>query len=187
MNISGNGGISNSPVFINEVENITHSKRYGGNIWLNLNAGQRLSFTASASVSQTFTKYSIQTDRNQSYINYGANGSVKWQVFKKTYLEGSYRFSNYSNKKLDFNQNLHILNLSVRQVIGKKNQWEMRLAAMDILNQTEYITQYAAINYIEWRTAPTLARYFFLTVSYNIKGFEVKSLNARTQTRIIRN
>jgi hypothetical protein len=118
----------------------------------------------------------IQTNRNQSYINYSAHINAKWQVFKKTYLEGNYRFTNHTNKKLDLKQDLHILNLSVRQVIGKKNQWELRATAVDLLNQTKSITQNATANYIEYRTAPTLARYFMLTVSYNLKGFEVKKM-----------
>ncbi|MCL2289516.1 MAG: outer membrane beta-barrel protein [Bacteroidetes bacterium] len=175
MSINGGGRLSNSPMFINDIENITNSKSYWANLGLTLTLGQRLSFSPWGSVSQTFTQYSIQTDRNQSFINYGASLTAKWQVFKKTYLEGTYWFSNYTNKNLDFNQNIHRLNLSVRQVIGKKNQWELRLAAVDILNQNEYIRQIAAVNYIEYRVSPTLARYFLLTVSYNLRGFEVKN------------
>jgi len=185
MNISGNGRFSTSPMFINNIENITNSKSYGANLGLTLTLGQRLSFTAGGNVSQTFTTYSIQIDRNQSFINFGASLNAKWQVFKKTYLEGTYRFSNYANKNLDFNQNINTLNLSVRQVIGKKNQWELRLAAVDILNQNEYIRQIAAVNYIEYRTSPTLARYFLLTASYNLKGFEVKNTGEQ-RTRVVR-
>jgi len=179
MNIQANGNISNSPVFINQIENITNSKSYGGSIGFNLTIGQKLSFSAGGNISQTFTTYSIQSDRNQSYINYGANVSGKWQMFKKTFLEGSYRFSNYTNKSFDFNQNINTLNISVRQVIGEKNQWELRLAAVDILNQNQYIRQIAAVNYIENRVSPTLARYFLLTVSYNIKGFDTKNNSRR--------
>jgi len=184
MNISGNGRISNSPMYINNVENNTNSKSYGANLGLNLTLGQRLSFSAGGNISQTFTTYSIQIDRNQTFINYGASLNAKWQVFKKTYLEGTYRFSNYANRNLEFSQNINTLNLSVRQVIGKKNQWELRLAAVDILNQNEYIRQIAAVNYIEYRISPTLARYFLLTASYNLKGFEVKNTgNQRVQVR----
>lgn len=179
MNIGANGNISNSPVFINQIKNITNSKGYGGDIGLDLIIGQRLSFDAGSSISQTFTQYSIQTDRNQSYLNIYAYMNVKWQVFKKTYLEGNYNFSKYTNKQLEFNQNIHKLNVSVRQVVGKKNQWELRLAAIDILNQEQKIWQTSVVNYIEYRTAPTLARYFLLTVSYNIKGFEVKDTEGR--------
>ena len=175
MNVSANGNINNSPIFINQIENNTNSKSYGGRIGFNLTIKQKLSFYANSSVNQTFTTYSIQNDRDQSYINYSASLSGKWQMFKKSFLEVSYGFSNYSNKKLDFNQDIHRLDVSVRQIIGKKNQWELRLAAMDILNQNQAIQQIAAVNYIEYKTSPTLARYFLLTVAYNIKGFEVKS------------
>jgi hypothetical protein len=175
MSISARGHISNSPVFINQIENNTNSKGHYESVNFNLTLGQKLSFSAGGNVSQTFTIYSIQKDRDQSYINYGANLSGKWQVFKKTFLESNYRFSNYANTKLEFNQNIHTLHVSVRQVIGKKNQWELRLAAMDLLNQNKYINQTAATNYIEYRTSPTLSRYFLLTAAYNIKGFETKN------------
>ena len=179
MNFSGNGSISNSPVFINKQENNTNSKSYGGSLGLNLTIGQKLRFSAGTNASQTFTTYSIQSDRNQSYINYGAYFNTTWQVFKKTFLEANYSFSNYSNKKLDFERNINKLNASVRQVIGEKNQWELRLAAVDILNQNQFIRQIAAVNYIEYRTSPTLARYFLLTAAYNIKGFETKNNSGR--------
>jgi hypothetical protein len=179
FSMSCNGSISNSPVFINNMENITNTKSYYVNPWFTITAGQKISIYLGTSVSQTFTKYSIQKDRNQNYINYGAFINAKWQVFKKTFLEGSYGFSNYTNKKLDFVRNIHKLNLSIRQVIGKKNQWELRFSANDILNQNRLINQIAQTNYIEYRTTPTLARYFMLTAAYNIKGFEIKNANNR--------
>jgi len=175
MSLSCSGNISNSPVFINTVKNNTNSKNYSVNAWFNVTPVQKLSFYFGGNVSQTFTKYSIQKDRNQNYISYGAYINAKWQVFKKTFLEGSYGYSNYSNKKFDFARNMHKLNFSIRQVIGKKNQWELRLSANDILNQNNLIDQIAQTNYIEYRTTTTLARYFMLTAAYNIKGFEVKN------------
>jgi hypothetical protein len=173
MNVSLNGNISRSPVFVNTIENITNTKSTGGRIGFNITAGQKLNFYASGNISATFTKYSIQIDRNQNYLNGSASVGFKWQVFKKTFLEGSYGFSNSSNNKLDFNQNIHTLNVSIRQVLGKKNQFELRLAGIDLLNQNQYIRQIASTNYIEYRTSPTLARYFLLTFAYNLRGFDV--------------
>ncbi|MDR2834604.1 MAG: TonB-dependent receptor family protein [Bacteroidales bacterium] len=175
MNVSLNGSISNSPVFINEMENNTNSKNAGGSLGINITAGEKLSFNAGASASATFTKYSINTDKNQNYMRYSANAGFKWQVFKKTFLEGNYSFSNYNNSKLDFNQNINNLNVSIRQVIGAKNQFEIRIAAMDLLNQNQYIRQIASVNYIEYRQSPTLARYYLLTVAYNLRGFEISN------------
>jgi len=179
FSMSCSGGISNSPVFINTIKNNTNSKNYSFNGWFNVTLGQKLNFSFGGNFAQTFTKYSIQADRNQRYMSSGAYINVKWQVFKKTFLESSYGFSNYTNKKLDFVRNLHKLNFSVRQVIGKKNQWELRLSANDVLNQNRLINQFAQTNYIEYRTTSTLARYFMLTAAYNIKGFEVKNASNR--------
>ncbi|MDR1112754.1 MAG: outer membrane beta-barrel family protein, partial [Bacteroidales bacterium] len=175
MNISLNGSIRRSPIFINAVENITSTQSTGGRIGFNITAGQKLSFYASGNISASFTQYSIQIDRNQNYLNGSANVGFKWQVFKKTFLEGSYNFSNYSNKKLDFNQNIHNLNVSIRQVLGKKNQFELRLAGIDLLNQNQYIRQIASTNYIEYYISPTLARYFLLTFAYNLRGFDLNN------------
>jgi hypothetical protein len=50
----------------------------------------------------------------------------------------------------------------------------MRLAAFDIFNQNISVSQYAANNYIQTSETNTLARYFMLSVTYNMKGFENK-------------
>jgi outer membrane receptor for ferrienterochelin and colicin len=177
MNISINGSISDNPTYINEIKNITNTKYAGGSIGLNITAGEKLSFNAGGSAYVTFTKYSIQKDRNQNYMNYSARAGFKWQVFKKTFLEGNYGFSYYDNKKMEFNQNIHTLNVSIRQVIGKKNQFEIRLAGIDLLNQNQYIRQTTSVNYVEYRISPTLARYFLVTFAYNLRGFDLESKN----------
>jgi len=50
----------------------------------------------------------------------------------------------------------------------------MRLAAFDIFNKNVNISQYAAKNYVQASNTNTLARYFMLSVTYNMKGFENK-------------
>jgi hypothetical protein len=175
MNISANGSIGNSPIFINKVKNITHTKSCEGRMGFNLNVGDKLSFNASGNVSLNWAKYSIATDRDQHYMNYSANGGFRWQFFKKSFLEGNYSFSNYNNLRLDFSQNIHTLSVSVRQVLGKKNQWELRLSANDLLNQNQYIRQMVSANYISYTQSPTLARYYMLTAAYNLRGFDIEN------------
>lgn len=173
MNISANASIRKSPIFINMIENITNTKSLGGGLGFNITAGEKLNFYTNGNISSNWTSYSIQTDRNQRYMNYSTSLSFKWQIFKKTFFEGTYKFSNYNNSRLDFSQNIHGLNVSIRQVVGKKNQWEFRLAGIDLLNQNQYIRQTAATNYIEYNTSPTLARYYLLTAAYNLRGFDI--------------
>ncbi|MDL2261916.1 outer membrane beta-barrel protein [Bacteroidales bacterium OttesenSCG-928-I21] len=179
MNINPNIRINNAPTFINGIENITNSKSYSGRIGFNLTIGPKLSFSINGNISSTNTSYSIQSEHNQKYTNYSSSAGIKWQFLKKTFLEGNFNFNNYNNKKLDFDQNVQLLNISIRQVLGKENKFEIRLAAFDLLNQQQNIRQYASINYIEYRTSPTLARYFMLSVSYNLKGFDISAEKGR--------
>lgn len=175
MSISGGYSFDNSPIFINSVENITKSNSVNGRASFNLNIGDKLSFSFGGSVGFTDSKYSIHTQSNQQTMNYSASANGKWQFLKKSFLEVNYSFSNYNNSRLDFDQNINRLNVSIRQVIGKKNQWEMRLSAMDILNQNKDISQYLGSNYVQYTQSPTLARYFLLSVAYNLRGFSLEN------------
>jgi hypothetical protein len=178
MNLSADANFNNSPVFINSVKNISYAKNWGAHGGFHISVKEILSFYINGGISQNFTNYSIQVDRNQKYMNYNASVSVDWKIYKKTYFEVDYRFTNYNNKELAFNQDIHTLNASIRQVLGKKNRFELRLAAIDILNQSKEIAQVAGINYIQYSKNPTLARYFLLTFSYNMKGFNTDNKNS---------
>ncbi|MDD3741680.1 MAG: outer membrane beta-barrel protein [Bacteroidales bacterium] len=174
MNIYGQVRFSEKPAFINGIENITNSDFYYGNLGLNLTLGPKLNFNFSGNVSENLVNYSLQTSQNQVILQYSANAGIKWQFAKKTYFESNFGWTVYQNDRFDYEKNMMIVNTSVRQILGEKNRFEIRLAAFDLLNQRLYILQNAAINYTEYTTSPTLARYFMLSVSYNLKGFETK-------------
>lgn len=178
-NISGQIRFSETPMFINNVENLTNTNYYSGKLGLNLTIGKKLSFSASGSISDNIVKYSIQTNQNQTILNYNYNAGIKWQFAKKSFFESNFSWSIYNNEKLNYNKDLMIVNASIRQLIGKKNRFEVRLAAFDLLNQRQYLQQYAAVNYTELTSAATLARYFMLSVSYNLKGFDTKMKKSR--------
>jgi len=58
--------------------------------------------------------------------------------------------------------------------VGKSNRVEVRIAAFDLLNQRVNINQSGSQNFVVNSVAPTLARYFMLSVSYNVRGYENK-------------
>lgn len=163
-----------SPVFVNGIRNITTNNTYQGRLSMNLNIGSRLSFNAGGSANTANIVYSIQTEQNQNILNLNADAGIKWQFAKKSYFEANYDFTFYNNDRFRLDEQMHIVNASVRQIIGKSNKFEIRLAAFDLLNQNKYIKQYPGNNYIQTVISPTLSRYFMLSLSYNIKGFETK-------------
>jgi hypothetical protein len=174
MSLNASINSSSSPTFINEVKNTTSNMGYQVGTSLNLTAFPKLVFGVTGRINFNDITYSFRKEQNQNIRNYIASYSAKWQFLNKSFFETNLDYSVYKNAKLGFNQTIPMLNASVRQLIGKKNRVEMRIAAFDIFDRNLAISQTGAQNYILRSTANTLARYFMLTLSYNIKGFETK-------------
>jgi len=164
----------NSGAHINDVFNTTQRYQYSLHTSFDLTPGQKLVIALSGNATLSQTKFSINTSRNQLIQEYTAGLNVKWQFAKKSFFESNFDYEFNRNSLYNYDKNFPVFNASVRQLLGKKNHFEIRLAAFDILNKKQYIQQYASQNFYSRSTAETLARYFMLSFSYNIKGYETK-------------
>ncbi len=174
MNINSNVNGSISPTYINGIENETDNRTYSLRTGLTLTPHEKLILNANASAKLTTIAYSIESQQNQRIRKYGVEGTIKWNFAKKFFFESNLNYTNYSNDRFGFNQNIPIMNASVRKLFLKDNKIEMRLAAFDLFNQRVNINQYGSQNFVVQQTAQTLARYFMLSLSYNIKGHSNK-------------
>jgi len=177
MSAYGSLGFGITPGYINNVENTTKNTRTSLETSFNLTPSPKLVLSLDGNISFNDVRYSIRNDLNQKVKSYGSNSTVKWQFKSKSYFESSFNYSVYQNKSFGFNQKIPLWNASVRQILGKANRVELRLAAFDIFNKNKTISQNASENYVIRTSANTLARYFMLSFSYNIKGFDLKSSN----------
>lgn len=164
----------NSGSYINDVFNESNQYRYYLNTSFSITPVSKLVIALSGRASLIDSRLSINTERNQFIQSYTAGLSLKWQFTKKTFFESNFDYKFYRTSLYDYDENIPILNASIRQLLGKKNNFELRLAAFDIFDKRKYIQQYSSQNYNIRSTAETLARYFMLSFSYNIKGYETK-------------
>jgi hypothetical protein len=102
------------------------------------------------------------------------NIDAKWSFIKKTFLESSFNYTGYENDRFNFSQDIPILNISVRRLLMKDNRLEARLAAFDVFNRRQAITQTGSQNFVTYQQAFTLARYFMLSLTYNVRGHDAK-------------
>ncbi len=176
LTIDFNGGVTydNSPIRIIETLDHTMSKGYNFGSNINFTPGTKLVLTAGFDGSLNKIKYNILEEYNQDFYNYTLQSSVKWQFIKRMFFESNFNYSIFKNEKYGFDQSFPLWNASVRRIMGKKNKFEMRIAAFDIFDKNINISQYAASNYIQTTKTNTLARYFMLSLTYNMKGFENK-------------
>jgi hypothetical protein len=176
LTVTGNGNLnfSNTPSLVNQIQNETYTS--GGNIGmgLNLTPNQKLIFSLRGNLRLTNIEYSIQKEQNQKIRNHSIDASLKWNFIPKTFLESNFNYATFQNERFGFDQKIPIWNLSVRRLFMKDNKIEIRLAAFDLLNRTLSITQNGSQNYVIQTTAQTLARYFMLSLTYNVKGHEDK-------------
>lgn len=174
MNINPSISFSNTPGLINSQENETRNNGFRVYLGLNYTPSTKLILGAGGNLNYNNVTYSIREDQNQKIRNYGVNASTKWQFANKFFLESNFNYNIYRNDRFDFDQDVPIWNASVRRLFGKNNRIEARLAAFDLLNRRVSITQNGTQNFVVRNIAPTLARYFMLSVSYNVRGYENK-------------
>ena len=174
INANGNINFNKSPSFVNGIENVTDSKGYDIGVGLNLTPNEKLILGLRGNFNNTDIKYSIQSQQNQAIRNNSLDISAKWNFAPKFFFESNFKYSKFKNERFNFDREIPIWNASVRRLLTKDNRLEVRLAAFDILNKNVSITQDGSQNFVTRTEALTLARYFMLSLTYNLRGHEGK-------------
>jgi hypothetical protein len=174
LNLNGSVRLGNSSAYINDSLNQTGNSSYSGGLGFNLTPGSKLQFSLNGRLSFSEITYSVQEKQNQNIQNHSLAATVRYQFMSRTFFESNFSYNLYKNDRFGFDQNIPLWNASVRRIFGAKNRLEARIAAFDIFNKRLGITQTGASNYVLQSTANTLARYYMLSVSYNIRGYDLK-------------
>lgn len=176
LTIDFNGGVnmSNRPTRINDTLDDIKSQNYNLGSNLNFTATSKLILSVGGNGGFSKIRYHRSEQNNQDYFNYSIRSSVKWQFIDRMFFESNFNYSVYKNDNFGFDQSIPLWNASVRRIMGKKNKFETRLAVFDIFNKNVDIDQFAYKNIVGTSKTNTLARYFMLSVTYNMKGFENK-------------
>lgn len=154
---------------INRLENITNNSgiRFG------INAGywgdKKLNFWMNINARNTISNSSIRPDVSTRYWTYDLNSDIQLKLKKiKTYINIGLEAEIYQKTPVFANQqNVYIVNSSIRKVISKNDQWELKFDANDIFNQNRGISRNASSNFISETINQTIQRYFLFSVIWN--------------------
>jgi hypothetical protein len=174
VNLNGGMNLSNTPSLVNNIRNETQNIGFNTNLSFDITPDPKLIMTLRGKLGVNNINYSIRKEQNQRIFNHALNTSIKWNFVAKYFLESNFDYTLYRNDRFGFDQKIPIWNASVRRLFGKENKLELRLAAFDILNKRLSITQSGSQNYVIQSQATTLARYFMVSATYNMKGHETK-------------
>ena len=174
LNLNPNIRMSNNPTFINGALNENNNKNYELGFGFSFTPSEKLIIGMNGGLGINNIKFSLSEAQNQNIRNNSFDASIKWNFIKKTFLETNLDYKYFKNERFGFEQDIPIFNASIRRLFMKENKLELRLAAFDIFNKRQNIVQSGFQNTVSTQRALTLARYFMLSVTYNLKGHESK-------------
>jgi hypothetical protein len=169
LNLNANLSFSNNLLYVNEILNKTNSKNYGFGARLSLTPIDWFTFYGSSNWNIGNTVYSINTRENQ-ILNTNYNGEMNIKLPMEFYWSTNLNYRIYKNESFGFDQNIPILGMTAYKLIGEKKRAEIRFSAYDIFNKNQGISQYASQNFVSTREVQTLARYFMISFTYNMRG-----------------
>jgi hypothetical protein len=174
LNFSGNLNFSKNITLINTIRNNTNSNNYNLRVNLDLTLSDRFTFYPNFNWNFTDTRYSINTGQNQKIYNYSWGGNMNIMLPAKIYFNGNLNYQTYQikNDLFPFTQRLPIMNLALYKQFLKDNKAEVRITAYDVFNKNRGISQQANQNFVQKEQVQTLAQYFMLSFSYNLRGLK---------------
>ena len=155
--------------FVNDVKNINDNN--GTEYTLNLNYWSDTWFNFYWQISATSNQStsSIRANITTNFWSYSSYGNFNFNFKKaKTYISIENDINVYQKSAAFPDQrNVYLVSPSIRKVIGKKDQFELKLFAFDIFNQNNYVRRNISSNFISETTNNGIRRYFLLGFVYN--------------------
>lgn len=174
VNVAGN-------TLINDIKTLS----LGPELRFDINATDKLNFTASARYNYNNAKYSAQPALNNVYLSHEYNATADWQLPKNFFLSSEFTYTVNSQRAAGFNLSVPIWNASISKQFLKYNRGEIKLAVSDLLNRNTGISRNTSNNYIEDKEVNTLKRFFLLTFTYSLSKAGLNNASGQGGPRII--
>jgi hypothetical protein len=172
VSFDGSTGLNKAPVFINGDRNETFGRTADLGTGLNLTPSDFLIIYGSARLNYNKTDFSLNAAPTRVFYNQTYRLEANAKLPKMFFLSLSFNHNIYASPDLDFRQSVPILNASAYRILGKAKKAEIRLSAYDIFNKNLGVSQSAMLNFASREVVQTLARYFMLSFSYNMRGMK---------------
>ena len=155
--------------FVNDIKNINDNDGIEYTLNLNYWSDTWFNFYWQISATNNQSTSSIRANITTNFWSYSSYGNFNFNFKKaKTYISIENDINVYQKSAAFPDQrNIYLVSPSIRKVIGKKDQFELKLFAFDIFNQNNYVRRNISSNFISETTNNGIRRYFLLGFVYN--------------------
>jgi hypothetical protein len=155
--------------FVNDVKNINDNNGINYTLGLYYWSDTWFGFYCQISATNNQSTSSIRANIITNYWSYNSYSNFNFDFKKiKTYIAIENDFNIYQKSAAFPDQrNIYLVSPSIRKVIGKKDQFELKLFAFDLFNQNSNVSRNIYSNFISETTNNGIRRYFLLGFVYN--------------------
>ena len=155
--------------FVNDVKNTNDNNGINYTLSLNYWSDTWFNFYWNLYAANNQSKSTIRPNIITNYWSYGSFGNFSFNFKKtKTYITIENDINIYQKSDAFPDQrNIYLVSPSIRKVIGKKDQFELKIYAFDLFNQNSNVRRNITSNFISETTNNGIRRYFLLGFVYN--------------------
>jgi hypothetical protein len=151
--------------------NFNFTKGLGQRISFNYFIQDKLDLQANASFNYNDARYSLQQSLNYKYFDQHYAVDVTYTIFKRIMINNDFDYYINTGRAQGFNQPIPLWNAYISCLLFKKQNGELRISGVDLLNQNKSISRSVGDNYIEDTYTRVLQRFFLVSFMYNFKNF----------------
>jgi hypothetical protein len=168
FNVGPSYSMSSGINLTNDVENVIHQQTLGGTLRYNYSFKEILIVDLSSNLSHQETKYSFNSQQNQTYFNKTYSAEVNVNFLKNYAFNTEMDYFVYASATTDFHQSIPLWNTSVSRFVLKNKTGEIKVGVNNLLNRSLSVTQSASTNYLQQQTTNNLGRFFMVSFTYSL-------------------
>ncbi|PKK37242.1 hypothetical protein BWI96_07805 [Siphonobacter sp. SORGH_AS_0500] len=171
VNTGSSINYNRSLTLVNGQVNQANSLLISPELQLNSSYQERLGYNLRTMLTYQSARYSLQSQRNTSFINTSVSASFyyEWDFYLRLSTDATYQ--HYGGNTAGPAQRYTLWNVTVSQKFLKKQQAEMQIRVFDLLNQNRSVTRNVTELYTEERQNRVLSRYFLVSFMYHFRNF----------------
>jgi hypothetical protein len=148
-----------------------YTRGLGQRISFNYFIQDKLDLQANASFNYNDARYSMQEALNFKYFDHHYSVDVTYTMFKKIMINNDFDYYINTGRAAGYNQSIPLWNAYISCLLFKKQNGEIRISGIDLLNQNKSISRTVNEIYVEDTYTRVLQRYFLVSFMYNFKNF----------------
>lgn len=170
-NISADLGYNQAFTLVGDQINRTRRYRIRPGLRLENRFKEKFDLAVGAKVGFNETRYDLNKAFDQSFINQTYFADLTIPLPAGFNFNSTLDYDLYRDRGEGFNQDIAVLNFSLKKFFMPSKQLELKLMVFDALNQNIGINRMAEQNFLIDERIESLGRYFMLSLTYNLSAF----------------